>query len=240
VAARLSQARDSEVMVETLDALVARHPRKLKLRGVRKLRKRLVAERRRARRRGIEDAHTRALALQELRALRGRVAAWELRFSDSEVLDGGLRKIYRAGRRRRRKVAHSRRRERDEAQHAWRKRVKDLRYCAEMLQRDPRGHGRDTRLARIAERADALGELLGEDHDLVLLTQLLERRSTRKTIGRRARRRLRRRIQRRRATLRRRALRRGARLYRDPPSDFIAAVRKQLRAEARAARAQLS
>jgi hypothetical protein len=73
--------------------------------------------------------------------------------------------------------------------HMWRKRVKDLRYAAEMLDRfDPgrgRGSGRRKRARRwpkrrqrrteteairqTARRADELGELLGDEHDLVLL-----------------------------------------------------------------------
>jgi hypothetical protein len=73
--------------------------------------------------------------------------------------------------------------------HMWRKRVKDLRYASEMLDRvDPaegRGtarrsrttrwrkrrqrHGETNAIRRIARRADELGELLGDEHDLVLL-----------------------------------------------------------------------
>src|SRR5579862_1243587 len=43
VAAQLSGARDAEVMLATLDALVERHPRKLQRKGVRQLRGWLVA-----------------------------------------------------------------------------------------------------------------------------------------------------------------------------------------------------
>jgi len=240
VGARLSQTRDSEVMVETLDALVNRHPSKLRGRGVKKLRRRLVSERKRARKRGVEDVHTRALALQELRALRSRVATWELRCEEDELLQRGLRPVYRSGRRRGRRAGRARRRRRDETMHEWRKRVKDLRHCAELLQRDtgePAAKGgRATRLARVAARADELGELLGEDHDLVLLTHVLGQRSIRKVTDRRTRRRLRRQIDRRRRKLRRRARRRGALLYRRKPAKFIAAAREQVLAEARAAR----
>ena len=47
--AQLSGARDAEVMLATLDALVERHPRKLERRGVRRLRAWLVEEREAAR-----------------------------------------------------------------------------------------------------------------------------------------------------------------------------------------------
>ena len=49
------------------------------------------------------------------------------------------------------------------ALHAWRKQVKDLRYAAE-----------DAGVLRpLAQRADTLGEILGEEHDLALLAALL-------------------------------------------------------------------
>jgi hypothetical protein len=75
--------------------------------------------------------------------------------------------------------------------HQWRKRVKDLRYAAEMLdRRDPdggEGLGRSKRgkrrrkqaergkdvgyIRRLARQADELGELLGEEHDLAVLAE---------------------------------------------------------------------
>jgi hypothetical protein len=73
--------------------------------------------------------------------------------------------------------------------HMWRKRVKDLRYAAEMLDRFDPGRGRGSAgrkrprrwpkrrqrraeteaIRQTARRADELGELLGDEHDLVLL-----------------------------------------------------------------------
>ena len=64
------------------------------------------------------------------------------------------------------------------AMHEWRKRVKDLRYIAEMLQRrEATGKGRRRRkserraaerLRKLARRADALGELLGEAPEVLV------------------------------------------------------------------------
>ena len=80
--------------------------------------------------------------------------------------------------------------------HAWRKRVKDLRYAAEVLDvARARGAGRARhpkqakggaagsaagRLRTLARRADALGELLGEEHDLAVLA---ERSAGRRSAG---------------------------------------------------------
>ncbi len=55
------------------------------------------------------------------------------------------------------------------AMHQWRKRVKDLRYAAEMLERRHSSHS----LRPLARRADELGEVLGEDHDLAVFSEHL-------------------------------------------------------------------
>ena len=126
--------------------------------------------------------------------------------------------------------------------HLWRKRVKDLRYIAEMLDRRPQpgsehaksSRGEDKRMRKIASRADSLGELLGQDHDLAVLAEWVRvngrRRRTR--ISRKTRRSLLRLIARRRRQLRRQALRDGERLYRARPKKFLRRVRASQRRSA--------
>jgi hypothetical protein len=125
--------------------------------------------------------------------------------------------------------------------HEWRKRVKDLRYVAEMLDSREQGgdgrsraRGKEERLRKIASRADALGELLGEDHDLAVLADWIrangKRRRTR--LGRKTRRTLLSLIARRRRELRRKALRDGERLYRPRPKKFLRRVRVSQRRRA--------
>jgi CHAD domain-containing protein len=258
-AARLAGARDAEVMLATLERLIARHPRKLRRRGgVVRLRAQLAAEHERMERHTLGDEATRALVLEELRAFRARVLEWQLRDRDGvRLVEPGLAGVYRQGRRRYRRAAHARR-DRVRAMHEWRKRVKDLRYAAEMLQRrDParraglgapagstvrapgHGAGREAaRLRRLAKRADALGEMLGEEHDLALLAELIgaQRRSgkgkrsgrsaaLRPRIGRRTRKLLLKLIARRRRRLRKRALHEGERLYAAGPKRFLRGVR---------------
>jgi hypothetical protein len=127
--------------------------------------------------------------------------------------------------------------------HEWRKRVKDLRHAAEMLDRsDPSGgeHGgrrrkrtRDaTRIRRLAKRADSLGEALGEDHDLAVFAERV-RTDPALRLGRGARGALLKAAARRRQRLRRSALREGTRIYGRRPKAFIARTR---RAYARAER----
>jgi CHAD domain-containing protein len=254
VGRRLSGARDSEVMEETLEALIERHPKKLgRRRSIARLRRRVALERHEARGRTLGDAQAVAVVLGELHASRARVMAWALPARGGLTLvEPALARIYGEGRRRHRRAARGRG-ERTLELHEWRKRVKDLRYAAEMLERsDPeaaRGNGKNRtggrdgkgakdarcrgesgrerraapRIRRLARRADELGELLGEEHDLALLAARIEAeaggRGTVK-ISRRTCRTLQKLIARRRRELRRRALRAGERLYDRRPREF--------------------
>ncbi len=144
-AARLAGARDAEVMVSALDALVKRHPRKLGgRRGVAELRADLERERRRASARTPGDAPTRERVAEELARVRVRVTEWKLPASRSaaKLTEPGLEHIYRAGRagarRAGRRGDRGRRRRGSSgagarAFHRWRKHVKDLRYATEVL-----------------------------------------------------------------------------------------------------------
>jgi CHAD domain-containing protein len=227
---RLSGARDAEVMVATLDELVRRHRGRLAgSGGVARLRAELVAERERAV--AVEDPAVREAVIGELAGVRERVARWQLRPHSGgggagRLLEPGLRRVYATGRRRLRGA----RREEDVGRlHALRKSAKDLRYVAETLQRGDgagsgsRGAGR--RMRRVARRADRLGEMLGEEHDLALLRGVVRRRFGG---GRRKRKLLLKLIARRRRRLRRRSLELADRVYRRRPRRFVRGLRGAL------------
>jgi len=221
------------------------------------LRGRLAAESARLQGQTLADAVTRANVVGELHALRWRVAAWPLPAQDGLLLiDADLEALYRQGRARgrRAKRAHG---ERALAMHMWRKRVKDLRYVAEMLERNrpasaartraggsragsKRARAHAAQLRKLAARADALGELLGEEHDLAVLAQHVRDGACRGAkagrgtpaaqaelwrTGRATRRALLKAIAKRRRKLRRRALLEGERLYAQRPKRFMRAVR---------------
>ncbi len=215
-ARRLAGARDAEVMLSTLDALVRRDPTHFKRSAaVRTLRAQLLAERDTAAAHAIHDARVRGEVVLELRAVRARVERLELRERGFKLVAPGVQGIYARGRRR---MRTARRRQSVEALHAWRKRVKELRYIAETLDRGGKRHQPVRRLAR---RADRLGEMLGEEHDLALLEARVRQRSRQFTGERKTRKRLLRLIAARRKKLRKRALREGQRLYRRPPRRFV-------------------
>jgi hypothetical protein len=177
------------------------------------------------------------------------VARWNLSDADGiEMIERALKRLYRQGARRHRRALRGKG-SRARAMHEWRKRVKDLRYAAEMLDRtepedrasERRGKGRKRRhkrdpmrgkagyLHRTARRADELGELLGDEHDLVLLATRIqaERRGGRgkERLRRGTRRALLELIAQRRKRLRRQALREGKRLYRRSPKEFARRAR---------------
>jgi CHAD domain-containing protein len=243
---RLAGARDGEVMVSTLEQLLKRNPRKLgRRRSLATLHERLAAERDRAAVSTLlGDSSARRELIGEVRALRSRVLQWRLtEHPGMAVAEPGLRRIYSQGRGRYRRAARAGG-DRTRAMHEWRKRVKDLRHAAEMLDRSGPGggeharHGRRgrggrrrarrrreaARIHRLAHRADALGEVLGEDHDLAAFAERV-RSDSGLALGRPTRKALLRMIAKRRRQLRRRALRQGERIYRRRPKAFATRVR---------------
>ncbi len=241
---RLAGARDAEVMLGTLDSLVQRDRSHFtRSAAVRTLRAQLLAERDAAAAHAIHDPRVRGEVIVELRAVQARAARWELRERGFRLLAPGLDDIYTRGRRRGRAAAErpgderprgkrSRRARKGkratrghsvEALHAWRKRVKELRYAAETLDRGGKAY---KPVRRVARRADRLGEMLGEEHDLALLEARVRERSRTFAGERKTRKRLLALIASRRQKLRKRALREGERLYRLPPRRFVRRLKR--------------
>ena len=242
VAAHLAGARDAEVMLDTLDALIARQPRKLGGRpGVARLRRHLAAERDEADLRSWRRATgcwsptscaCSAPARSPGSSLRGPASA---RSKTDSPASTGRGAAASAG-------PGSSRGGRMRTMHQWRKRVKDLRYAAEALRRAEPAPAPLSRLTgkrrkrissearwmrRLAGRADELGELLGEEHDLAVFGAWLADHGKAAGASRATRRRLHKQIVRRRRKLRRSALRDGRRLYARKPRAFLRRVRRR-------------
>jgi CHAD domain-containing protein len=216
-AQRLAGARDAEVRLETLHALAERHPQELAPERLRRLDERLRSERGEA----IEPADLDRV-LADIAAMRRQLARWNLVEHDFDALVPGLRRIYRGGRRRHRRVRRAHARNAQDL-HDWRKRVKSLYYVLDML------GGANAKGARGAtRRAHRLGDLLGEEHDLWMLNVFVDRHPDAFGDDNATRDALLRRIERRRARLRRRALRLGGRLYRRKPGSFTRRVGRSL------------
>jgi CHAD domain-containing protein len=246
---RLAKARDAEVLLATLERLIEGSPKQLgSRRGVQRLRARLQTERDGAAALALADSATQAGVLGDLRAMRVRVSTWELADPGGiEAIEPALERLYAKGRRRMRRAQRARgERARGRKLHEWRKRVKDLRYAMEILERAGQGKragkaggGKARKQAKaraeaaliheLAKRADDLGEALGEEHDLAVLAERVrvEAKAGRASgaPGPGARKALLKAIARRRKRLRKKALRDGKRVYARKPKRFVRRVR---------------
>ncbi len=215
-ARHLAGARDAEVMVATLAALVAdRGEQREPDEEFETLRAHLLAERERASEHLHADAGPARSAAADLDPVRQRIASWVASDAGFDAIEPGLRRMYREGRERYRTA---RRDPTAEHLHEWRKRVKDLRYCAELL-----APVAPDRLTGVAERADQLGEALGDEHDLTVLEAFADAHPDLFATPA-ERKRLRKLARRRRAELRRDALRQGRALYARRPRRFTGPI----------------
>jgi CHAD domain-containing protein len=165
VARSLSGFRDAEILVEALDGLADRFGSEAKGRfdG---LREQLDEENRAAHDDGsVERAMAEAAA--GLAAGLGRIEALPLDGDGWDLIGPGVHRTYRRGRKRLRAVE-------EEASvanlHELRKRVKDLWYQVRLIRGD------SEMLADLAEHAHDLSDHLGDDHDLALLRDVVQRR----------------------------------------------------------------
>ncbi len=217
-ARHLAGARDAEVMVLTLDALLSQDAKGAGPDAYAALRAYLQAERKDAATHLLTDAGPARRAAADLEPVRERASHWLSADADFAAIEPGLRRIYREGRERGRVARH---RDCPEQLHDWRKRVKDLRYCAELLAPiDPE------RLANVLAKTDRLGEMLGDEHDVSVIEafagghpELFADRAEQKALLKL--------VRRRRARLRRRALRLGRKLYAPRPRRFTAPLARR-------------
>ena len=188
----LSGARDADAMVETVDALAQHNTRRVKRAHFMAVRGSFVA--------GAAGA----LPEHRVPALARGVSRWPLGDISAGTLVDALTTTYKRGRKAAAKPAT------DENLHEWRKRVKDLWYQARLLS-----------IKKLARDAKALSKLLGDDHDLVVLSAELPASDPLQPL-----------ISERRAELQKQARKLGARVYEDSPKAFRKRVRKRLRAVA--------
>ena len=159
----LSGPRDSQVLIQALDALVGRYPAELGEASLDGFRAQLVSGYESLRAELTAGAPLLAEIEGELRAAEERVMAWPLAHTGFRAVAPGLERAYRGGRRAYR-VARGE--PSPEHLHEWRKRVKDLWYSLQILEAaEPK------RMKKLIRAARELSELLGDDHDLVVLEE---------------------------------------------------------------------
>jgi CHAD domain-containing protein len=158
----LSGARDADVLVQTAGKLADRAAGRLPADVFEQLRDALAAEAAAARGHGGAAAPDRAAVIELLRAAEMRVAAWPLDAADWDTVLAGIARAYARGRD---AFAVARATPEPDLLHAWRKRAKDLWYHQRLL-----APAWPELLGAQAEQAHVLTELLGDDHDLAVLT----------------------------------------------------------------------
>jgi CHAD domain-containing protein len=211
-AGRISGLRDAAVRVQTLDKLVAYCGRDLPRSRFAMVRSWLVRRRKATYNRLTAASEVVRGIARELEHARERVPVWTVAEEDWSGVAAGLKRVYSRGRQEYRQVYRD---PSDEGFHDWRKSVKYLWYHAQLL-----GWWDPPALAVMVEELDQLGELLGDDHDLVLLedTLLEEYPKGRAPATVRA---LRHRITRKRRHLQLAARAVGSRVYLEKPAAFL-------------------
>jgi CHAD domain-containing protein len=160
----LAGARDSKVLLETLDAVNRPHPDLAPSPILRETfaTEHVIAEQQ------LQNEGVAGEVVRQLQDVRERVSDWSLNESDAQRAIRGLTRIYR---RARRAYRHARRKPRPENLHELRKRTKDLRYCAQILRPIS-----NKPLKRLARDANELSDLIGEHHDLAFLAERVQER----------------------------------------------------------------
>jgi CHAD domain-containing protein len=160
----LSDARDSEVMVQTLDQLSQRFAGQLPEHSFEAVGVPLERDRD-AHRAQLADSAQVPQAAGQLAGARARIDTWQLRSGGWSALSPGLERSYRRGRR---AMRDAQRQPSAERMHTWRKRVKDLWYHERFLAPagGPAVRGQVKDLHRLAD-------VLGDHHDLGVLGRRL-------------------------------------------------------------------
>jgi len=153
---RLGGARDSQVLLETLDALIDRHPDAAPPARFARFKRTLVGQHGPAQRRLHQGAAV-AEVLGDLGRARARVGAWRLEREGLDALAPGFKRTYRRGRR---AYRTARQEPSTENLHELRKRATYLWYAAQIVR-----PAAPKKMKRIAGRAHELWDLIGEDHD---------------------------------------------------------------------------
>jgi CHAD domain-containing protein len=214
----LSAARDAEALLATLDGLSERYVGQLPEQTFEAVRAPL-ASRRDAQRDELRSSDLTSRAATELSAVRGRIDDWELTGAGWSALEDGLARSYRDGR-----TAFHRAGDHPSSDvwHQWRKRVKDLWYQQRLLSAvaGPACAGQ-------AQDAHRLADLLGDDHDLVVLREAMTGEASHAAADLNAVLGL---IAHRQQELREQALQLGARVYAEKPKPYVRRMRTMWRA----------
>jgi CHAD domain-containing protein len=162
---RLSNIRDSYVMIETLDDVIERCASDLNDNTYSELREKLLTEHKALRSQMLDHDEAMAEAVAIIQKARQRVKQWPIQRNDFSAISAGLKRVYKRGRC---GLADAYANPEPENFHEWRKRVKYLWYHSRILKNLWPGM-----LDALADQSHNLADNLGDDHDLAELRHLL-------------------------------------------------------------------
>jgi len=163
----LSEVRDAAALLEALKSLEERYAGTVNRNTFKSARKALRLRRTAIRRHIVRKGNTLPKAASAVKKVRARAEQWDLRRGAWQVLQSGLHRAYKQGHR---AMTAACKDASDKNLHEWRKRAKDLRYQLELL--EPLW---PEVMKTTAAQAEALTDLLGDDHDLAVLRGLLDK-----------------------------------------------------------------
>ena len=161
----LTEVRDAEMLVETLDKLHQQFADTIEEGKFAKVHDTLCANQQLVTRRVLEEGHAFAAVKEVATRAISRLAEWSIDRDGWEALENGVRRVYRTGHR-----ALSLATENPSVAnlHEWRKQSKYLWHLLQLLEPAWMGHEKE-----LANQVHQLSRLLGEDHDLAVLRQTL-------------------------------------------------------------------
>jgi CHAD domain-containing protein len=163
----LTEVRDARILVETFDKLLERFQEQFAGRSFTDMRQALQENLRGVRKRVLDEHNAFVVVAETVRQARERVNDCTDVPDRWPSVGAGLHTVCRQARAAFRDAASAP----DVAKlHEWRKQVKYLRYQLEVLR--PLW---PERIEELASEADRMGTLLGDDHDLAVLRQMLTR-----------------------------------------------------------------
>jgi CHAD domain-containing protein len=214
IAAELSAMRDADVMVDTLTALGEWAGDRLDIADIVPFRHALLESQASLARSTTADGGEIERTIEHLESALERARHWPIERNRFVVVEGGIGRTYRAGRRGYARVLED---PTGENIHEWRKQVKYLWYMTRIIQK-----ALARRFGNLVGELDRLAGLLGADRDLELLHAATVASSSIPTDSRLAGM-----IELRREELQEEAKSLGSRLYNPTPKSFTRAIRSE-------------
>jgi len=162
----LSDVRDAQVTIETLDDLSEHFATIISADGFREVRQALEARSQSISERVLDEKNAQDDAIGMIKAARERVKDWSIKSNDWSTIQESVQRVYKRGDK---ALIVAFNQPSVENFHDWRKRVKYLWYHLRLLKLVW-----SDLMAEMASQTKQLADYLGDDHDLAMLRQLLE------------------------------------------------------------------